>query len=291
MNLAELGILVETHSGHMRFLKPVLEHVKKLKPAVLVCAYNTVLDSTKNYSMKDVMPPYDVMAIPDMWMISDFGQRVNAWLWLEKFGLALLAKGFKDTPPPKYVFNLEGDCIITNYKAIHDLENHLISEDADIVCAEYMPGEYAGAVSYFANLEKVIPVIDYMVQEAYKPLFEDGSSYGNAEGRFGKSIKKFNLKVASVRNPEHSQFSFGDRGTWGQILGFRHLHGMEKWRQSHHHPPLPREWYDTRFLGNEITVLEEYWRNGDTKILETSGYWPIVSQEVLEEGKKYLETP
>lgn len=292
MNLSELGVLIDTHSGHRRFLKPCLLSLKELRASQYVCAYNTILDAAFKYTISEIMPAYDVMCLADKWMIAEFGQRVNAWLWLQKFGLSLLTKGGKDVSPPKYIFSIEGDCIITKPKGIHDLQNLMIAENTDIICSEYTKGQSAGAVSYFAKSEVAIAIVDFMVDEAYKPTFEDGTYYGNIEGRFGKAIAKLGFKCSEVRNPTTSHFSYGDRGTWGDCLGFKHLHGMEKWRLGCHHAPLLKECYDTRYLNAaELNALEYYWSTNDTNKLIEIGYWTNTTQELLDQGIKYKEMP
>jgi hypothetical protein len=292
MNTGELGVIIDTHSGHRRFLKPCLVSARGLRAIQYVCAYNTILNDALKYATQDVMPLYDVMALADMWMIAEFGQRVNSWLWLQKYALALLAKGGKDVARPKYVFSIEGDCIITNPKGIHDLENKMVAENTDIICSEWQNQCYAGAVSYFAKLDAIIPIIDLMVQEAYKAADETGENYGNIEGRFGKAIKKLGIKCSDLNNPLNSHFSYGYRGTWGDCLGFKHLHGMEKWRMGCHHAPMPREWYDTRYLGPaELAALEYFWTTNDTSKLQEMGYWQETTPELLEQGIKYKEAP
>jgi hypothetical protein len=291
MDFADLGVLINTHSGHRQFLKPSLLSCRQMRPAQLVVAYNTIIDSAYNYPLDEVMPAYDTFALADMWLITEFGQRVNSWLWLQQFGLRLLSKGGKDTPPPKYVFSMEGDCIITKSKGIHLIENGLVADATDIICCELRDdGNHAGAVSYFAKMDAIMPVIDLMVRDAYKRDDEQGKAYGNIESRFGRAIKQCGLKCSFVHNPEHEQFSYGYRGTWGDHLGFKHLHGMEKWRMSVHHRPLPREYYDTRYLrGSDLAALEYFWQTNDVSKLQEMGYWSEATPEQIEMGLKYAE--
>lgn len=290
MNISELGVLVETYTGHRRFLKPCLLSVRELRAPHIVCSYCHDLDSSKRLSITDVFPHYDVLQLADSAVLADFGQRVNGWLWLQKSGLALIERGGKDIPRPKYVFAIEGDCIITRPKGIHELQNVLDAEGTDLICSEYIPGQAAGAVSYLAKLDAIIPIIDLMIKDAYVSHAPDGSAYGNIEGRFAKAIQQLGFKCSKVNNPVHSQFSYGYRGTWGDCLGFKHLHGMEKWRQSVHHKPLPREWYDTRYLSHgELEILQKFWDTGSTDHFIEKGYWSPVSEERIAMGIQFRE--
>lgn len=113
-----------------------------------------------------------------------------------------------------------------------------------------------------------------MKENAFKPRTPDGEAFGNCEGRLGKSVSMQGIKCASVKNPENGQFSFGDRGTWGDVLGFYHLHGAEKWRAAHHYEPFSERCYDKRGLRpSELKALEYFWHTGKTDKLIEMGYW------------------
>jgi hypothetical protein len=305
MDTSKLAIFINTHSGHRRFLKPCLESVKKMNPLMIVCSYNTDFNKNIDRTFCDISPEYNTFCLADRWIIGDYGQRVNSWVWLHKYGLAVLNKGLRPTEIgqiemrpeecyhtriPEYVFGLEGDCVVDNPDGIHTIFSMMEDQQADIICAEFTYPSYASATSYLAKRETIDKVLDHIIKYAYEAYTPSGEAFGNMEGRMGKSICLQNIKCVEVKNPENSHFSFGYRGTWGDILGFRHLHGTEKWRAGYHHKPLPRKYYDTRYVwGRELQALEEFWETGDVSCLLRMGYWLPISPELEEIGKKYSE--
>ena len=66
-----------------------------------------------------------------------------------------------------------------------------------------------------------------------------------------------------------------ERGTWGEILGFRHLAGEHKLRRMKRIIPVEEKYFDKEYLGGEKNVLEEYWKTKDIKILENC-WWDKV---------------
>lgn len=278
MDTRELGIIVAAHMGQKRFMKACFESCREMDPAIIVCAAEVNLSSNRQENLGEILPPYDVVALADLWFFSQFYGTVGSWAWDQKYGLALLSNNGVTDPLEdprvmcneriiKYIFSIEGDCVVTNPKGIHKIYDMLIDENADIISAEYRGENYAGALSYFAKMDVALKVNSHILNNR-------GKSFGNTEGRFGKAISEQNFKCIPVKNPDNDQFSFGQRGTWGEILGFRHLHGEEKYRMGHHVNPIEEKFYDKRFLRPlEKDVLEEFWKTGKTDHLLGMGYW------------------
>jgi hypothetical protein len=305
MDTKKLAIHINTHSGHRRFIKPCLESVRKMDPLMIVCSYNTLFYDDQNHPVDLVLPEYDTLCLADRWIIGDYGPRVNAWIWLHKYGLAVLNNGLRPTRKddilmrpeecdyvrkPDYIFGMEGDCVVDNPDGIHTIFDMMESQKADIICAEFVYPNYASATSYLGKKDVVNKVVDHILLHAYEAHTSSGEAFGNMEGRMGKAICLQGFKCAEVKNPESSHFSFGYRGTWGDVLGFRHLHGTEKWRLGYHHKPLPRKYYDLRYMwGSELAALEGFWSTGSTDSLYTYGYWQPISKEFEDIGNRYKE--
>lgn len=269
MDTKDLGIVVITHTGHRRFLKPCLESCKRLNPGYIVTSYDCRYTGKPNTPMERILPTYDTFILSDRWVIGDIGPRVNSWLWLTQNAVTI-----QKNLDVKYILSLNGDCIIDRPEGIHELYEYMLSHDATVVCNEWKEEGFGGTTGYFATIDTAVKIANHLVENALLPRMPDGKQFGNPEGRMGKAILMQDLVCAPVRNPENAQLSFGDRGTYGDMLGYRHLHGAEKWRKGNHVEPFGEEYYDTRYVGGkELEALQYYWKTGKTDRMFEFGYW------------------
>ena len=270
MDTSKLGIAVISHQGHRRFLKPCIDSCKKMNPARIMVAYDMRFTAPPTHQLDRIVPMYDVLQSATDWYLGDVGPRVNSWLWLSQYAMTHL----KNTGV-EYVFSINGDCVVGNPDGIHIIRDMMDMEQADIISSDYKGEAWAGTTSYFAKIDTAVKITNHLVENALKPRMPNGKQFGNPEGRMGKAISMQGIKCAqNIRNPEHGQFSYGDRGTWGDVLDFNHLHGAEKWRKGNHQLPFPRECYDMRYVsGAEHIALTYYWDTGNIDKMEELGYW------------------
>ena len=270
MDTSKLGIAVIAHQGHRRFLKPCIDSCKKMNPARIVVVYDARFTAAPTHPIDRILPMYDVIQSATDWYISDVGPRVNSWLWLSQTAMSLL----KNTGV-EYVLSINGDCMVGKPDGIHTIKAMMEEESATIITSDYRGEGFAGTTSYFTTIDIGLKITNHLVENALKPRMPDGKAFGNPEGRMGKAISIQGIVCAkNIRNPEHGQFSYGDRGTWGDVLDFNHLHGAEKWRKGNNKLPFPRECYDMRYVsGGEKEALEYYWETGKTDRFVELGYW------------------
>jgi len=265
----KVGIAIITHTGHRRFLKPCLESCKKIEPKAIVVAYDCRFGGNPKSPMEANMPTYDTFTMADRWIVGDVGPRVNSWLWLTQYATTMIKQLGCD-----YVLSLNGDCIFTRPEGVDELYDMMVGQDASVIACELRDEGFAGTTSYFAETETAVAIGNHLVENAFIAKTPEGKGFGNPEGRMGKAISLQGFKCATVRNPEHAQFSYGDRGTWGDVMGFYHLHGAEKYRKGAKELPFPREYYDMRYVnGAEKEALEYYWDTGKTDNFIEKGYW------------------
>jgi len=269
METSELGVAIIAHTGHRRFIKPCLESCREMNPAKIIVAYDCRFTAKEDTPMESILPTYDVFRLADGWAIGDIGPRVNSWLWLTQNAISLLKNS-----GVKYILSINGDCVLENPQGIHDIYKRMCDQGASVISCELRGEGFAGTTSYFATIDSAVKIADHLVKNAFEARTPEGKGFGNPEGRMGKAISLQGLKCAEVKNPEHAQFSYGDRGTWGEVLGFQHLHGAEKWRKGNNKTPFPKEHYDLRYLrGNELIALGYFWETGKTDKLIEHGYW------------------
>jgi hypothetical protein len=277
----ELGIMINSHSGHGRFWKASLSSAKKMDPLFFVFSYNTRFVPDVDQSINVVMPKYNVLNIPDAILVQDLQPNWSAWLWLQQYGLSALLRGpqeFVETPVtvvPKYVFGMNGDCVVDRPEGINTIWEIMEDQNADIVPCGWIgeDNEWANTLSYFSKSKTIMDVINWMCEICFKEGYYIHTV--GTEGLFRKGMAECGYKIGKIVNgvcPDH--LSFGHRGTWGDILGFRHLHGTEKWRMGNHHKPLPKYYYDPDyFRGEETRALLPYWETGSTDHFIEVGYW------------------
>jgi hypothetical protein len=263
--LNKLGVAVTTHAPHRRFLKPALESCKAIGSSYIVCSYNVDGKFTTN-TIDRLLPSHDIMDLTDRWVISLMPGSIGSWAELHQQGVASVLKmGYE------YIFTSEGDCILQKPEGVQTLLQRLIDEEGDILPCECAGEGHCGCVSYVAKTKSAMAMIDNLLENRNNPNLLGAGP----EGRFGAAAKELNMKVLRVINPATSHFSYEHRGTWGDVLGFIHVHGTEKWRLGNHRKPLPKSFYDTRYLwGGELSALEHYWSTGDVSKFVEVGYWP-----------------
>jgi hypothetical protein len=113
------------------------------------------------------------------------------------------------------------------------------ASDADIMACSSKgaknKGYWIGTKSFFAKKESLSKILDW-IGNTMMPL---SHKWGNMENRFGRAVAELNLvELRAPKQPNDHQFAYKyddegnciGRGTWGEMLGFRHLAGERKIR-------------------------------------------------------------
>jgi hypothetical protein len=265
----KLGVLINTHVRHRKFMRKVFESMHALKPAYMVCAYNCNESPTADHTFEQMLPAMDMYDKVDRWTLMVKNKLTGSWCWLVHDGVQLMEAQDLD-----YIYSTEGDCIVQNPEGLQYFIDRLEKEGGDIVCCEKkgrwdVNDCYVGTTSFLAK-KGILPKVT-------KKMMDDinaGRDISGAEGRFATAILETQTKILDVRNPFTPHFSEGDRGEWGDVLGFTHLHGEEKVRMAKHILPFPIEFYDLRFVADdERQAFTEFKKLGDTAVLYRYGYW------------------
>jgi len=258
----EIAIIIPTHFYQRIWLKKCLESCQKTGYFTLVCYDNPFHNI--NQQVQDRMPSATTIMLAD-----SFIMKPKTWSsgvgvphsWNMFFGANFLQSlGFK------YIFNLNGDCIMEKPEGLEEIIKML--GDNDAISCEFEEGRYFGTMSYLIKLEPAVR----MWNENFARIFQ--YNFGNAEARMGIFAKKLELKVVPVENPEDHHFKPpGVKGTWRHILGFRHLHAEHKHRKKFKMEPLEEKYFEVgknyEFLNqHEINTLVKYWETNDKSYLE-----------------------
>lgn len=264
----DLCCIVPATANHLVYLKACIESLNKTGYHVHLAFDNPFHQTNIPTQLK--MPHAEIFM-----MVDSFFMKHKTWhsgvgvphAWNMYYGLQFLkAMGFK------YVFNLNGDCILERPEGVEEIFQQLKDEDADIITCEYFPERrYAGTMSWLSKMDLAHDIWTEYMDELY-------CARGNGEARFGQGIVKRNAKWLPVENPEDSHFKPpGVKGTWRTQLGLRHLHAEYKVRRAQHMEPIEQKYVDPGpdmlyFNGLERKVFPEYWKTGNMKIIE-EGWW------------------
>ena len=254
----DICIVVPTHFYHSVWLRACLESCKKTGYFIIL-AYDNPLYQ-ENQKVSDRFPSTKTLMMADYISIKhkSWGSGVgiphswNMWYALH----AAKSFGFK------YVFNLNGDCIMEKADNFDELIQ--ILGDKDIISCEYHKDRYLGTMAYLGKIDPLIEMWDMNLKNLYR------YNIGNAEARMGQFAAKLNLKIVDVENPEDHHFKPpGVKGTFRKVLGIRHLHAEHKVRRWDKLEPVDEKYCDKQYLnGHERNTLLKYWQTGNKKFLK-----------------------
>jgi len=189
--------------------------------------------------------------------------------WNYKHGIDILRGS-----PAEYVFTIGADCVLERPEGISEIVKMLGDNDLIACSTGRHQVPYCGTKSFLVKKTAFIEIVKYLEEKTYYP-FQD---IGNMEYRMGLAIQGMGIKETRVpENPADDQFSHSydkndncvDRGTWGKVLGFRHLAGEHKIRKLEKRIPVEEKYFDKKYLsGLELEILSRYWETKNKNLLE-----------------------
>ena len=260
----EVAIIVPTHFYHSVWLRACLESCQKTGYFTLLSYDNPLFD--KKQQIQNRMP-----SVPTLMLADEILMKPKTWgsgvgiphSWNMLLGLNMLhSLGFK------YVFNINGDCVMEKPEGVHELLKMVKKQDADIIACEYHKDKYLGTMAWLSKLDIAVKMWENNFRRMYQ------QNFGNAEARMGIFSKQMKLKVIPVENPEDHHFKPpGTKGTFRKILGIRHLHAEHKVRRTLKMEAVEKKFFEfgpnNLFLnGHERNTLLKYWNTNDKKYLK-----------------------
>jgi hypothetical protein len=253
-----IGVIVPTHKYHNVWLKSCLKSCHKTNYWILLAYDNPYYNSSHKHS--DLLPSVETLMYADQILMKPktWGSGVGIpHSWNMFLGLKTLKSlGFK------YVFNINGDCIMEKPEGVDKLFKML--GDADIISCEYHKDKYLGTMAWLAKMDVALKMWEMNMEKLYQ------QNFGNAEARMGIFSKQLNLKVISVINPSDHHFKdWNHTNTFREILGIRHLHAEHKVRRWEKKEPIEEKYFDKTFLNShEQKTLLKYWKTGNKQFLQ-----------------------
>lgn len=264
----EISVLITAHMDQRLFLDACIESVKDLG-WILVTYDNPNGDYQRRLPKESIFKKIDQFFMKHP--TRDMAGPTYPQFWNFRHGIDLLlsSKG-------KYIFVIGADSILERPEGLPEIIEML--GDGDIIaCSTRNPKRhkdvYCNTKSLLATKKGFKTIIDH-VQQGFVPM---DYKYGNMESRFGLAIEETGIKEVSVpKLPGEDQFAYSynkdgkviNNGTWGDVLGYRHLAGEHKIRRKHRIVPVEEKYYDKDYLRRyELDTLVKYWETGEEKYL------------------------
>jgi len=263
----DIGIIVPAHVGNVKFLRACLESCN-------ATGYFTILSFDNPFHQKSMQVENRMPSSEALYYVDFTLMKHKSWasgvgiphVWNMIYGIKLLdSLGFK------YVFNINGDCMMEKPENFPILIEKLGNND--IISCEYIPDKkYLGTMGWLTKTKIALDFWEDYVKNMYK------FNIGNAEARMGKFYIDNKYKVSPVENPWEAHFkpfpNKDQKADWYKWIGFRHLHAEHKVRKTLKMEPIEKKHFDfgrnNIFMsGHEQKTLMKYWETGDQKFLKS----------------------
>jgi hypothetical protein len=264
-----INVLITAHMDQRVFLDACIESVKGLG-WILMAYDNPDGDYQRRLPKEAILKKIDqfIMKHPTR----DMAGPTYPQFWNFRHGIDLLlsSKG-------EYIFVIGADSILERPEGLPEIMEMLGDGDF-IACSTRNPKRhkdvYCNTKSLLAKKSAFKTIIDH-VQGGFVPF---DHKFGNMESRFGLAIKETGIKEVRVPNlPGEDQFAYSydkegkviNNGTWGDVLGYRHLAGEHKIRRKNKIIPEEEKYFDKEYLRRyEIETMAKYWETGEEGFLK-----------------------
>jgi len=268
----KVGILLTCSSYSRPYLKGSLESHKKLG-FWTVLSYDNFIDpynGEESIDYNNWLPPKDVMINVDTFLMTHhqtWGGVSYPFVWQLKLASGILANF-------EYVLCVNGDCVLEKPEGFPKLLELL--GDADIMSSGPALPREIGTAGLLMKSSAFIKIADHMIQHMvpFENYEKSTQAFGNTEGRLAVAVRDLGLKQVIVEpgscpsHPVCEQFHSPGKGTWYEVVGFRHIHGEHNYAYRYKGIPPEIKYLDGRYLGDEYSRIKEYWETKDIKIIQ-----------------------
>jgi hypothetical protein len=260
----KVGILLTGHQANRPYIKACVETHSKLGFWITL-AYDNYVDPTwAEIDHNRFMPGKETLDKVDMFLMPHYqtwGGVAYPYFWLLKFGVESMQQF-------DYIYCTNSDFILEKPEGFPEL--FALMGDADIMTSGPDYERAANTAGFIAKASALRAIVKHM-QDHFIPwdVYEKYTQeLGNTEGRFGRAIKDLGLKKVTVTPPADDMFKVPGKGTWYDLIGFRHIHAEHNHAYRNKGIPPDVKYLDSRFMGDEYRQIKEYWETKDMKILE-----------------------
>ena len=259
----KIGILLTSHPGNRPYLRPSIDSYKKLGLWITLAYDNHINPETPEVNYNDLMPPKDVMDLLDCFVMPKYntwGGVLFPYFWQLVFGFNAMADF-------EYVLCANADTVFEKPEAFPQL--FAMMGDADIMSCGPSTDRSINTVAFIVKTSAMKKIMKHYADhfipfENYEKFTDE---IGNAEGRLGAAVRDLGLKQVIVEPPMNDQLHVPGKGTWYQMVGFRHPHAECNYAYRYKGIPPDPKYIDKRFAGDWDTI-NKYWETKDIKIIE-----------------------
>jgi len=225
-----------------------------------------------NKEIDSLFPPSDVIQLAHSWVMRHAsyydGGVLWSWIWHYVYGLPII-----EELEFEYILVVNDDVIFDkpeNFPTLFELIG-----DNDIL--PYWEG-YRKDNSKFAFGTLLFLIKTSSFREILNIIKRDSilnyKKLGNAETRMHLAIEESGLKIAKIQQPDDARLLPATyNGSWGDIMGAKHIHCEHAHRAWNRLLPLPLEYLDERFLNKPDYLIKEFWKTKKETVIEK--YWDL----------------
>ena len=266
----DINVLVSAYSGQLIFLKACLESVRSI-------GWILLMYDNPSRRFDTHMPTPEMFKLVDQFFMKEPTSEIPGpaypQFWQFRHGCDILLGS--EAP---YIFVIGGDSVLEKPEGIVEIVKMLEQEKGDIISCSTrnkIHGKpFVGSKSFLVKKLAFFKMVNFL-EKGFVPL---DHQYGSFENRMGLAVQETGVKeVKTPENPSHDQFAYDydsegncvNRGTWGKILGYRHLAGEHKIRKIKKQKPIEQKYFDTKYLRKQdLETMVKYWETGDFKYIE-----------------------
>ena len=262
--LGDIGVLMLSHNGHKPYLTSAVKTHKQLGLPICLVYDNCFIPGRADIDYNSILPARDVMDDVDTFVMPHYqswGGVSYPYFWQLKFGSNVMSHH-------KYIYCTNGDCVLEKPENFPELLS--LMGDADYMGTGPDADNSVNTVGFIVRSDAFRGIVRHF-QDHFIPLdnYEKyAQEFGNTEGRFARAIKDLGLKVKKVDPPTNEHLIQPLRGTWYDLIGYRHIHGECNWAYRYHGIPPEPKYIDQRYAG-DYQAIKDYWDTKDMKILES----------------------
>jgi hypothetical protein len=273
-----IGILITGHQANRPYMKACIETHAQLGYWITLAYDNYVNPDWTEIDHDAFMPTKDVLDKVDMFIMPHhqvWGGCLYPWFWLMKFGVDAMQQF-------EYIYCTNSDFVLEKPEGFPELFKML--DDADIITSgpNYTSPPAANTAGFIAKSSALKAIMKHF-QDHFIPwdVYEKYTQeIGNTEGRFGTAIKDLGLKLVEVLPPigpddrgddmfRHVPETRKQKGTWTDLIGFRHIHSELNASYRYKLLPPPSKYLDPRFTSeNDIRFIRLYEETKDINVLK-----------------------
>lgn len=263
------AIVLTGHPSGRMFLKYSVEsHIKTGYWVHL--AYDNYLDpKTPNQSYDNVMPARDVFDQLHSFSMPTY----QTWGGVSFPYGWLLRTGINAVGAFPYIYCANADCVLDKPENFDKLFDILGDADLAVIGWEENNGRpLLNTTGFIGKADAMKALAEHYVKHfvPFETYEKTHQRLGNPESRLHIATQELGLKVVKPeKNPFDTQVSVPGVGTWAELIGFMHIHGIYNKALRYKKMPPHHKYLDPRYCAkHNYDKIKQYYKTKDKKHLK-----------------------